>query len=308
MTSSEFELIQNYFTGLGEGEAVRLGIGDDAAVLQVPEGHVLQISTDTALEGTHFSANLPAADIAYRSVMAAASDLAAMGAVPMASLLSLTLPEANSDWLRDFSTGLGTACAEIGLPLVGGDTTRGPLAITVTVMGSTPADQFMTRSGAEPGDRLCVSGTPGDAAAGLEILKGDLLVADEAISAALAARFRRPDARLTLGQTLREIASACIDISDGLLADAGHLATCSGVAIEIDSSLLPLSEALCSVIDIQQAKDWALAGGDDYELLFTLPRNAPLPAGCTQIGRVVSGSGISCDHVPELAGYDHFAH
>ena len=154
MTSSEFELIQHYFTGLGEGAAVRLGVGDDAAVLQVPEGHVLQISTDTALEGAHFLANLPAADIAYRSVMAAASDLAAMGAVPMASLLSLTLPKADSAWLRDFSTGLGAVCTETGLPLVGGDTTRGPLAITVTVMGSTPADQFMTRSGAESGDRL----------------------------------------------------------------------------------------------------------------------------------------------------------
>ena len=308
MTSSEFELIQHYFTGLGEGAAVRLGVGDDAAVLQVPEGHVLQISTDTALEGAHFLANLPAADIAYRSVMAAASDLAAMGAVPMASLLSLTLPEADSAWLRDFSTGLGTVCTETGLPLVGGDTTRGPLAITVTVMGSTPAGQFMVRSGAEPGDRLCVSGTLGDAAAGLEILKGDLSVADASISGVLAARFTRPVARLTLGQTLRDLASACIDISDGLLADAGHLATCSGVAIEVDSSLLPLSDALCSVVDMRQAKDWALAGGDDYELLFALPCNTPLPAGCTQIGRVVSGSGISCDRVPERAGYDHFAH
>ena len=308
MTSSEFELIQDYFTGMGEGAAVRLGIGDDAAVLQVPAGHVLQISTDTALEGAHFLANLPAADVAYRSVMAAASDLAAMGAVPMASLLSLTLPDADSAWLKDFSTGLGTVCAETGLPLVGGDTTRGPLAVTVTVMGSTPADQFMARTGAEPGDRLCVSGTPGDAAAGLEILKGDLSVADAGISAALAARFTRPVARLTLGQTLRDLASACIDISDGLLADAGHLAACSGVAIEVDSSLLPLSDALCSVVDIRQAKDWALAGGDDYELLFTLPRNTPLPPDCTQIGRVVSGSGISCDRVPERAGYDHFAH
>ena len=308
MTSSEFELIQHYFTGLGEGAAVRLGVGDDAAVLQVPEGHVLQISTDTALEGAHFLANLPAADIAYRSVMAAASDLAAMGAVPMASLLSLTLPKADSAWLRDFSTGLGAVCTETGLPLVGGDTTRGTLAITVTVMGSTPTDQFMTRRGAESGDRLCVSGTPGDAAAGLEILKGDLSVADASISAVLAARFTRPVARLILGQTLRDIASACIDISDGLLADAGHLATCSGVAIEVDSNLLPLSDALCSVVDMQQAKDWALAGGDDYELLFTLPCDTPLPVGCTQIGRVVSGSGISCDRVPERAGYDHFAH
>lgn len=308
MTSSEFELIQDYFTGMGEGAAVRLGIGDDAAVVQVPAGHVLQISTDTALEGAHFLANLPAADVAYRSVMAAASDLAAMGAVPMASLLSLTLPEADSAWLKDFSTGLETVCAETGLPLVGGDTTRGPLAVTVTVMGSTPADQFMTRTGAEPGDRLCVSGTPGDAAAGLEILKGDLSVVDAGISAVLAARFTRPVARLTLGQTLRDLASACIDISDGLLADAGHLAACSGVAIEVDSSLLPLSDALSSVVDIPQAQDWALAGGDDYELLFTLPRNTPLPADCTQIGRVVSGSGISCDRVPERAGYDHFAH
>ena len=195
MPDSEFALIQDYFTGGGEGPAVRLGIGDDAAALAVPEGHVLQISTDTAVEGVHFLATLSPTEVAYRSVMAAASDLAAMGASPLACLLSLTLPESEPNWLQAFSSGLSEACEQTGLSLVGGDTTRGPLSITVTVMGSTPAGQFMTRSGAQPGDRLCVSGHLGDAAAGLAISKGELAVDDARNQGLLVGRYERPTAR-----------------------------------------------------------------------------------------------------------------
>ena len=309
MTSSEFELIQNYFTGLGEGAAVRLGMGDDAAVLQVPEGHVLQISTDTALEGAHFLANLPAADIAYRSVMAAASDLAAMGAVPMASLLSLTLPEADSAWLRDFSTGLGRLQQETGLPLVGGDTTRGPLAITVTVMGSTPADQFMTRSGAEPGDRLCVSGTLGDAAAGLEILKGDLSVADASISGVLAARFTRPVARLTLGQTLRRSRL-------GLHRYLGRIARGCGAPRNAAAAWRSRSTAVCclcqtrcarsSICSRQRIGRWRAA--TIMSCYLRCPATRPCQRVALKLVVLFQGSGISCDRVPERAGYDHFAH
>ena len=307
MPDSEFALIQDYFTGGGEGPAVRLGIGDDAAALAVPEGQVLQISTDTAVEGVHFLATLSPTEVAYRSVMAAASDLAAMGASPLACLLSLTLPKSDPSWLQAFSSGLSEACEQTGLSLVGGDTTRGPLSITVTVLGSTPAGQFMTRSGAQPGDRLCVSGHLGDAAAGLAISKGELAVDDARNKDLLMARYERPTARLMLGQTLRDCATACIDISDGLLADAGHVAAASGVAIHIDNGSLPLSEALCASVPLSQAQDWALAGGDDYELLFTLPSGMLVPDGSTEIGRVHAGSGISCDRTPECMGYDHFA-
>ena len=305
MSDSEFDLIQDFFAGLDQGASVRLGIGDDAAALSLPDGHLLHISTDTAVEGAHFLASLLPADVAYRSVMAAASDLAAMGATPEALLLALTLPEADRVWLEDFSRGLAEVSREIGAPLVGGDTTRGPLSLTVTVLGSTPADRYLTRSGAKVGDRLCVSGTLGDAAAGLAVLNGELAV-DESAAAFLTTRYTRPSARLALGQALRDCATSCIDISDGLLADAAHIASASGVGLEIDSALLPLSKALRSSFDLDQRLDWALAGGDDYELLFTLPDNMPLPDGCTEIGRVIVGSGISCDRTPERIGYDHF--
>ena len=305
MSDSEFDLIQDFFAGLDQGASVRLGIGDDAAALSLPEGHLLHISTDTAVEGVHFLASLSPADVAYRSVTAAASDLAAMGATPEALLLALTLPEADRVWLEDFSRGLAEVSREIGAPLVGGDTTRGPLSLTVTVLGSTPVDRYLTRSGAKIGDRLCVSGTLGDAAAGLAVLSGQLAV-DETAAVVLTTRYARPSARLPLGQALRNCATSCIDISDGLLADAAHVASASGVGLEIDSALLPLSKTLRSSADLDQSLDWALAGGDDYELLFTLPDNMPLPDGCSEMGRVVAGSGISCDRTPEPIGYDHF--
>lgn len=305
MSDSEFDLIQDFFAGLDQGASVRLGIGDDAAALSVPEGHLLHISTDTAVEGVHFLASLSPADVAYRSVMAAASDLAAMGASPQALLLALTISEADRAWLEGFSGGLAEVSREIGAPLVGGDTTRGPLSLTVTVLGSTPVARYLMRSGAQPGDRLCVSGTLGDAAAGLAVLNGELAV-DESAAAFLTTRYTRPSARLALGQALRDCATSCIDLSDGLLADAAHIASASGVGLEIDSALLPLSQALRSSADLDQRLDWALAGGDDYELLFTLPDNLPLPDGCTEMGRVVAGSGISCDRTPERIGYDHF--
>ena len=282
-----------------------MGIGDDAAALSLPDGYLLHVSTDTTVEGVHFLATLSSTDVAYRSVMAAASDLAAMGASPEALLLSLTLPEGDRVWLEGFSRGLADACRVIGAPLVGGDTTRGPLSLTVTVLGSTPADSYLTRSGALPGDRLCVSGTLGDAAAGLAVICGRLTV-DESAAEFLATRYTKPSVRLALGETLRGCATACIDISDGLLADASHVATASDVGLEIDSALLPLSEAMRSSVDPAQSLDWALAGGDDYELLFTLPSNTSLPDGCTEMGRVVAGSGISCDRTPERIGYDHF--
>ena len=305
MSDSEFDLIQDFFAGLDQGSSVRLGIGDDAAALSLPDGQLLHVSTDTAVEGVHFLATLSPTDVAYRSVMAAASDLAAMGASPEALLLSLTLPEGDRVWLEGFSRGLADACSVIGAPLVGGDTTRGPLSLTITVLGSTPANSYLTRSGARPGDRLCVSGTLGDAAAGLAVISGRIAV-DESGAEFLMTRYTKPSVRLALGETLRGCATSCIDVSDGLLADASHVAKASDVRLQIESALLPVSEALRSSVDPVQSLDWALAGGDDYELLFTLPSNTPLPDGCTEMGRVVAGSGISCDRTPERTGYDHF--
>ena len=306
MAVGEFGLIDRFFSGMDAGAAVWLGVGDDAAVLGVPEGHVLHTSVDTAVEGVHFLPGMPSADIAFRSVMAAASDLAARGAAPAGMLLALTIPSVDQGWLTAFVDGLKDASEQTGLPLVGGDTTRGPLSVTVTVMGSTPTAAYLKRSGAREGDRVCVSGTLGDAAAGLAALRGDLSISDAMVSSALVGRFARPIARLSLGESLRAVASAAIDVSDGLLADAAHIADASEVAIDIDCHRLPLSDALRALPDQDQILRWALSGGDDYELLFTLPPDAILPAGSTEIGRVVAGSGVSCAVTPQQSGYDHF--
>ncbi|MDG2461533.1 MAG: thiamine-phosphate kinase [Luminiphilus sp.] len=305
MAATEFQLIDHFFAGIGDSSSVLLGIGDDAAALELPAGHVLLVSTDTVSEGVHFPRGTHAVDVAYRAVIAAASDLAAMSAEPLGMLLALTLARTDSEWLAGFATGLREAAAITQLPLVGGDTTQGALTVSITVLGSAPRATYLTRQSAQPGDRLCVSGTLGDAAAGLSIRLGET-VADDQSALFLTDRFTRPSARLALGQLLRGHATSAIDISDGLLADAGHLARCSGVALEVDSAALPLSEAMQTIADEAQQLNWALGGGDDYELLFTLPADATLPSGCTEIGRVRSGSGVFCDVMPEQTGYEHF--
>lgn len=307
MSLGEFSLIEKFFAQRGEDAAVELGIGDDAAALRVPGGHVVQVSTDTAIEGVHFPRDFPPADVAYRSVMAAASDLAAMGASPIGMLLAITLPAADETWLSRFAEGVSAASKATGLPLVGGDTTRGGLSVTVTVMGSTPASCCLRRGGARPGDRVCVSGTLGDAAAGLAIIEGHLTASDQTAAEFLTRRFTAPTARLALGESLLGVATSAIDLSDGLLADAEHIANASAVAIEIDSGKIPLSPAMRTLPDLDQSLQWALAGGDDYELLVTLPNGEPVPDSFTEIGRVTSGRGVSCDQTLENRGYDHFA-
>lgn len=309
MPGGEFDIIQRWFAGLGRADQVLMGVGDDAAVLALPAGHVLHTSTDTLVEGRHFPLDTLPEDIAYRAVATAASDLAAMGAEPLGMTLALTLPEADELWLHGFSQGLFRAVRDLGLPLIGGDTTRGPLTISVTVMGSTPAGEWMSRGGAVPGDRLCVSGTLGDGAMALAILEGRVPVDEQPdidTTEQLLRRFTRPTARLTLGASLRSVATAAIDVSDGLLADARHLAAASGVALEVNGDQLPLSAALTAYPDRRQAQAWALAGGDDYELLFTLPPGQSLPDGCVEIGAVSEGEGVHCDVNLTEVGYDHF--
>ena len=293
MPASEFTLIYRYFSSLGQGDAIDLSVGDDCAILRLEEGERLATSVDTMVEGVHIPEDSFPEDIGFRAVSVAASDLAAMGARPLGMTVALTLPEADDFWLNAFSQGLAAAVTEYDLPLVGGDTTRGPLTITVQVLGALPVDGALLRGGAKPGDELYVSGTLGDAAGALAFLGGDWQPEPDAAEYLLD-RFNRPRARLELGRALLGRATAAIDISDGLLADAGHLAAASGVKMVIDPALLPLSDALQSHLSPKEVREWALAGGDDYELCFTLPAGEKPPMGCTRIGHAEQGVGIDC--------------
>ena len=299
--TDEFSLIARYFAPFSSE------IGDDCAIVELAAGERLATSIDTMVEGTHFDSDAPPDQVAYRAVVAALSDLAAMGATPRALTLALTLPEANDTFLQQFSRGIQQATEAYGVELVGGDTTRGPLTITCTVMGAVPSDQALTRAGASPGDGVFLRGTAGDAAAALTVIAGDWPGHGQ-YREYLLERFYRPTARIELGRSLLSVASSAIDVSDGVLADAGHLCERSGVGICIDSQAMPLSRALQSVPDDRRARVWALSGGEDYELLFTVPpgKQHLVPQGCTRIGEVTAGSGVSCDLEVESEGYQHF--
>lgn len=317
MPLGEFELIERYLSRLGaQRDDVLLGVGDDAALLRPPAGLELALAADTVVEGVHFPAGLDAADLGHRVLAVNLSDMAAMGAEPAWALLTLTLPRAEHDWLRGFANGLHELARQHGTALVGGDTTSGPLAATVAIAGFVPPGQALRRAGARAGDEVWVSGTPGDASAGLAIITGTL-EAPDSVAGPLAQRFLRPAPRVSLGLVLRGVASACIDVSDGLLGDLGKLCRASGVAAEVDSTCLPRSEALRAATDPATARRFALGGGDDYELLFTLPPGtdtAQLTRGAgvrlTRIGTIVAGDGVSVDGLsPEREpghGFDHF--
>jgi len=309
MAGREFELIYRHLGIFGAGPQVRLGVGDDGAVVALPPNSELVVSSDSVVEGTHFPDLTLPEYVATRAVAAAASDLAAMAADPLAMTLALTLPEPDELWLHSFSQGLERCVQSLSLPLVGGDLTRGPLAVTVTVMGSVPTGSALKRSGAKPGDRLCVTHTLGDAAAGLALIMGklqptnDIPFEDEEF---LEGRFYQPTARLEWVTWLREHAHSAIDISDGLLVDVEHMADASGCACTIDSSALPLSPALTR-LGRELCLDWALAGGDDYELAVAVPPGVMLPPGLSHVGEFYEGSGVQCDVSPTARkGYDHF--
>ncbi len=302
----EFSLIYRYFSALGRGEAVSLGVGDDCALLNLGAGEQLATSVDTLVEGVHFPSDAFPEDIAYRAVATAVSDLAAMGARPLAMTLALTLASAEDFWLHAFSEGLAAAVSDFSLPLIGGDTTRGPLTITVQVLGAVPAQGALLRSGASPGDSVYVSGSLGDAAGGLALLQDRLDVSDPDHGEYLLARFWRPRPPISMGLELIGKASAAIDVSDGLLADLAHIAAASGVAIDILAESVPISAALAASANPDQALEWALSGGDDYELCFCLPAGLTPPPGVSLIGEVNSGEGVRCDSGHVLAGYQHF--
>jgi thiamine-monophosphate kinase len=270
MALGEFALIDRYFRACGAQRAdVVAGVGDDAALLAVPEDAELVAATDTLVAGVHFPQVSPAASIGHRALAVNLSDLAAMGARPAWALLALTLPEVQESWLEEFAAGFGALARAHEVQLVGGDTTRGPLCITVQLMGFAPRGTALRRSGGRPGDSLFVSGTPGDAAAGLALQEGRLR-APVAVHHYLRERFEKPSPRVALGERLREFASACIDVSDGLLADAAKLAQASGTGVEIHYAALPVSAALEQAAGAERAREFALTGGDDYELCFSV--------------------------------------
>lgn len=290
----EFELIRRYFTPSAFPAQVITGVGDDCAVLRLPPGCDMAISVDTQVCGVHFPAEADAASLASRVLRCAASDLAAMGAEPLGFTLALTLPQADEQWLQAFASGLQQAAADLRCPLVGGDTTKGPLTLSVQVHGSVPAGAALLRSGAQPGDEVWVSGTLGDGAAALALLQGRLAV-DAAAGAYLHSRFYQPAIDFPLALALRGMAHSCIDVSDGLLADLGHICHASGVAARIRQADLPLSAHWRAAAGETQALQWALAGGDDYRLCFTAApqHHAALQAlGASCIGGISAGSGI----------------
>jgi thiamine-monophosphate kinase len=309
----EFELIRRFFGRQQPSSDVIIGIGDDGAVLAPPTGSNIVSVVDTQIAGVHFPASLDAAHIGYRAVAVNLSDIAAMGAKPRWMTLALTLPEADARWLAALSTGIFDAANAFGVSLVGGDTTRGSqLVISVQLVGTIAPGSALTRSGARSGDDIFVTGTVGDAAAGLGLLQNET-TGDER-SGALIERFCRPQARVEFAEKLLGAASAAIDVSDGLFGDLQKLLQASDVAGTLECSQLPLSVELESLFDRAQAIDLALGGGDDYELCFTAPPSARprIEAACgatgvraSRIGAVIPGAGLSCTDDGRVVEYRH---
>ena len=268
----EFEIIRRYFKRAEHDEAVRVGIGDDGAVLEPETGRELVVVVDTLVQDVHWPRNLSAADVGYRAVEVNLSDIAAMAGRPRWMTLALTLSDNDPEWLEGFARGLFESAARFGVSLVGGDTTRGvQTVISIHIIGDVGRNAFLTRSGAQSGHLIFVTGTPGDAAAGLASIQDPAASPGgaEADRRALIQRFLRPTARIEFGAAIANIASAAIDVSDGLFADTRKLLEASGAGGWIESERLPLSSAIGRVFDDNQARRFALAGGDDYELCFT---------------------------------------
>jgi thiamine-monophosphate kinase len=317
--AAEFDLIARIraraAVGLSGRDDVVLGIGDDAALLQPPPGMYLAIATDTLNDGVHFPADTAAADLGWKALAVNLSDLAAMGARPAWATLSLALRDADPAWVDAFLDGFLALACEHGVALVGGDTTRGPLSVCVTVQGWVARDRVLRREGACVGDDVWVTGTLGDAAAALLQWR-----AGGAADPALRARLDRPQPRVAVGMALAGLATACIDVSDGLLADLGHLCQASGVGAQVDVGALPASERLCAMFTPETRSTLQSAGGDDYELCFTAaPAQRVAVTGVgetsgvrmTRIGHVVRGDAVIAliDGVawrPPRAGFDHF--
>lgn len=315
---SEFDIIREYFTRSPQRPESLLGIGDDAALLRLPQGQELAVTTDTLVAGRHFPNYAIPEDIGWKSLAVNLSDLAAMGAEPSGFTLALTLPEPNRDWLSRFAAGLFDLAQQFNVDLVGGDTTRGPLSITITAYGLVPSGQALRRNGARPGDLVCISGTLGDAALALDLR--------ERAPEVLAARLHRPQPRVRTGMALRGLASAVIDLSDGLAGDLRHILKASQVGADIELARLPRSADfqrhrldVLRLFPGDHTLQYLLSGGDDFELCICLPeeRLTALRAAVTDeiavVGVITPGPGLrwlDAEGVQTklaLGGYDHFS-
>jgi thiamine-monophosphate kinase len=320
MAQSEFSIIKQYFEDSTDPRSdVKLGIGDDCALLSCPEGHVIAVSIDTLVEGVHFFPDVSPEALGYKSLAVSLSDLAAMGATPAWITLALTLPTHNAEWLKAFSTGLSSLAREFKVQLVGGDTTRGPLTISIQAHGIVKPALALTRKCAQVGDYIFVTGTLGDAGAALKYKFGELIEHNlpEQDLNFLINRLEKPSPRVMMGQALKGIASSAIDISDGLLADLGHILDQSGVGAQLDIDMLPLSDSL-KKLPSKQAIDLALTAGDDYELCVTISKSmlekldTSVLVGLTEIGIITETQGIDLrsKHIQytttSKVGYDHF--
>jgi len=336
----EFDLVRRFFQRRSAARSaasdaqsgVVLGIGDDAAVLALPPHTELIAAVDTIVAGRHFPHGTDARSIGHRALAVNLSDMAAMGATPAWATLALAIPDVDAAWLERFSAGLLDLADAHRVELVGGDTVRGPLTVSVQILGHAPRGAALRRGGARAGDLLAVTGTLGDAGAGLAFTLSDGAAGGPPADAPPIAeprwaiqevvrRFEYPQPRVQFGLAARGIASAAMDLSDGLVADLPKLAQASGLAARVAVELLPLSEALRAAAPMEQARDWALAGGDDYELLLAVPAPrytelksaaARLNLRLTVIGKLDSGSGVTWSHngadfVPGVRGWDHFA-
>lgn len=315
MSISEFEIIRRFFTRSRPSETgVILGVGDDAAIVRPEPGQDLVIAADVLNEGIHFPVSTAPRAIGHKALAVNLSDLAAMGATPLWFTMTLSLPDVREDWLNEFATGLFAIADRFGIELIGGDTVRGPLSIGIQVVGGVKAGMALRRDGAQVGDHVYVSGTLGDAAAAL-----DQLGKRQPVLPVLRERLDFPNPRVELGRGLAGLANSCIDVSDGLMADLGHILEASNVGARIDAGLLPLSDWL-SRANSTDAYRFALSGGDDYELCFTVPEGrigdlesicASSGIQCTRIGEVLAGPGLKVTGPKDISvatagGFDHF--
>ena len=306
---SEFSVIDRFFKKQSQNTQIRLGIGDDCALLSLPQGDELAVTTDTMVENVHFFADVNPYALGHKLLAVNLSDLAAMAAKPIAVTLALTLPNIDEHWLAQFSAGFFALAACYGVDLIGGDTTQGPLTLTLQAMGTVPIGQALTRRRASVGDLICMSGFLGEAGLGLKMMQQTAPPHESALL-----RFHQPIPRVETGLALRGVATACIDISDGLASDLGHILWQSQVGACLEWDKLPLSEAVHTYI--AQTGDYLmpLSAGDDYELCFTVPVNKrhEIPHGCTVIGVIEQERGLRLKKQEKLEiltvkGYAHFS-
>ncbi|QIQ42026.1 MAG: thiamine-phosphate kinase [Buchnera aphidicola (Microlophium carnosum)] len=322
MKYNEFEIISQFFKRKQKKDYNEIrGIGDDSALVTIPKNNVLAISTDTLVEKTHFLKNISPEDLAYKTVAVNLSDLAAMGAKPKWTTLSLTMPKSDSLWLEKFSNSLFDILNKYNIRLIGGDTNCGPLSITLSIYGLLEKHTALLRSNANIGDLIYVTGTLGESAAGLFLLKKKIFIKNANIRNYLIKKHLHPIPRVFEGLSLRKIANSAIDISDGLISDLGHILNSSKRGANINLNQIPISKILINNFQRQNCLDWALNGGEDYELCFTISKKnvkrlnqirQKFLVNCTCIGHITSiEKGFNLFHnkkkiVFQKKGFNHF--